>query len=341
MTPELVVQEGLSMQPSKRHTYAFQFRNQAAWRTLTAICALAIAVPLLTGSFGTYLGCVIACYAIATLGLQLMVGVAGQLSLGHAAFMAVGSYVTALAQMRLGLSFFPAAALGVLASALTGLLMAQLIRLSGVYFKIATFGFGVIVYQIISNWSSVTGGHTGITRIPPIQFFGWSVETRTQLFLVIAVALVVAYVLTLRMVQGRAGRALLAIGQNEPAAEAIGVNVSGYKMAVIVFGCSLGGLGGAFLPQLNGFLNPDTFTWAESLLLLIMITVGGLGSLPGAVVGTAVLILVPEYLRDVAEYKMLLFGILLVLALMFMPRGLAGAGESLVRMIGRRRGVER
>jgi branched-chain amino acid transport system permease protein len=336
MTPELLV-DAPSPQRAEQHEYAFQARDRKAWLTLTAICVLAIAVPFMAGTFGIYLGCVVACYSIATLGLQLMVGVAGQLSLGHAAFVAIGSYVTVLAQMRLGLGFFPAAALGVLASALSGLLMAQLIRLSGVYFKIATFGFGVIVYQIISNWSSLTGGQTGITRIPPIKVAGWSVTTRTELFMVIVTVLVIAYVLTLRMVQGRAGRALLAIGQNEPAAEAIGVNVAGYKMAVIVFGCALGGLGGAFLPQLTGFLSPDSFTWGESLLLLIMITVGGLGSLPGAVVGTAVLIVVPEYLRDFAEYKMLLFGVLLVVALIFMPRGLAGVGQQLLRILQRAR----
>lgn len=332
MTPELAMEHNKVQSRRERPRYAFQSSDRAAWHRLLAVCAVATVLPLVTGSFGLYLGCVIACYAIATLGLQVMVGVAGQLSLGHAAFMAIGSYVTVLAQMRLGWNFVAAAALGVAASAAAGLLMAQLIRLSGIYFKIATFGFGVIVYQIISNWSSVTGGHTGLTRIPPVQIGELAVANRTQLFLVIVAMLVVAYVLTLRMVQGRAGRALLAIGQNEPAAEAIGVNVSFYKMAVIVFGCALAGLGGAFLPQLNGFLSPDNFTWAESLLLLIMITVGGLGSLPGAVVGTAVLILVPEYLRDLAEYKMLLFGVLLVIALMFMPKGLAGFGERLMSL---------
>lgn len=309
--------------------YSFQRRDWNAWRTLLMVCVAMVTIPLLTGSFGIYLGCVIACYAIATIGLQLMVGMAGQLSLGHAAFMAVGSYVTVLAQMRLGLGFFFAATLGVLASALMGLLMAQMIRLSGIYFKIATFGFGVIVYQIISNWSSLTGGHTGLTKIPPIQLGGFSVTTRTQLFLVIVAALIAAYVLALRMTQGRAGRALLAIGQNEAAALSIGVNVSAYKMTVIVVGCGLAGLGGAFIPQLNGFVNADSFTWVESLLLLIMITVGGLGSLPGAVLGTAVLIVVPEYMRDLAEYKMLFFGLLLVAALVFMPRGMAGIGERL------------
>jgi branched-chain amino acid transport system permease protein len=336
VTSELLSAVGRAGQPTPPK-YEFQQRNTAAWRTLTITCLLVVAVPLVTGSFGIYLGCVVACFAIATLGLQLMVGVAGQLSLGHAAFMAVGSYVTVLAQTRLALGFFPSAALGVFASALLGLLMAQLIRLSGVYFKIATFGFGIIVYQIISNWSSVTGGHTGITKIPPIGFGAWVVDSRPQLFLVILTALVLAYVLCLRLVQGRTGRALLAIGQNEPAAEAIGIDVSRYKVTVIVFGCALAGLGGVFLPQLNGFVNADSFTWAESLLLLIMITVGGLGSLPGAIIGTAVLIVLPEYLREMAEYKMLVFGILLVAALMFMPQGLAGAGDILLRRVRRGR----
>jgi branched-chain amino acid transport system permease protein len=333
--PEVTATEGLivPMHPLK---YDFQRRDEGAWRSLVIVVLLVVTVPLVTGSFGIYLGCVVACYAIATLGLQLMVGVAGQLSLGHAAFMAVGAYVTVIAQVRLGWAFVPAAVLGVFASALLGLLMAQLIRLSGVYFKIATFGFGVIVYQIISNWSTVTGGHTGITKIPPIRVGDWTVNSRAQLFLVIVAALIVSYVLCQRLVQGRAGRALLAIGQNEPAAEAIGVNVSRYKVTAIVMGCALAGLGGVFVPQLNGFVNADSFTWGESLLLLIMITVGGLGSLPGAIVGTAVLIVFPEYLRDLAEYKMLIFGVLLVVALMFMPKGLAGAGRNLLEFARRR-----
>jgi len=328
MTPELLVRPGEGL-ANVRAGYSFELRDRRSWQTLVAVCGLMVALPLATGPFGIYLGCTIACYAIAAIGLQLMVGIAGQLSLGHAAFMAIGSYGTALAQMRLGLSFLPAAALGVLASAGGGILMAQLIRLSGVYFKIATFGFGVIVYQLISNWSSLTGGHTGLTRIPPIGLAGLTIQSRLGLFMVIVTVLVLAYVLSLRMTQGRAGRALLAIGENEAAAEAIGINVSGYKMSVIVFGCALGGVGGAFLPQLTGFINPDGFTWSESILLLIMITIGGLGSLPGAVIGAAILIVVPEYLRDLAEYKMLLFGMLLVLALIFMPRGVAGLANDL------------
>src|SRR5690606_8973808 len=167
--------------------------------------------------------------------------------------------------------------------------------------------------------------------------FGWSIESRGALFALIVVALVATYALALRMIQGRAGRALAAIGQNEQAALSVGVNVPGYKMIVIVLGCSMAGLGGAFLPQLNGFINPESFTWVESLLLLLLITVGGLGSLAGAVVGTALLVVVPEYLRDFAEYKMLIFGVLLVASLALMPRGLAGVAELLAVRYGRAR----
>jgi branched-chain amino acid transport system permease protein len=310
--------------------HAYQVRDRHDWRAYGAVMLAMAIVPPLAGDFGLYLGCVVICYAIAAIGLQVMVGVAGQLSLGHAAFMGIGAYATVLLQMKFGLHFVIAAALGIVLTALFGLLMAQLIRLSGIYFKIATFGFGVIVYQSLANFSSLTGGHTGLTGIPKLQFFGAVVETRWQLFLVLFVVFAIAYALAVRMIHGRAGRAFAAIGQNEAAASSLGVNVPGHKVGVIVIGCCFAGLGGVFIPQLNGFVNPDHFTWLESLLLLIMISVGGLGSLAGAVAGAALLVVVPEYLRDFAEYKMLIFGLILIVSLTLMPKGLAGAATLLL-----------
>ena len=308
----------------KTHRLSHQLRDRRNWLAYAAVMLAMAIIPPLAGDFGLYLGCVIICYSIAAIGLQVMVGVAGQLSLGHAAFMGIGAYATVLLQIRLGFHFLPAAAAGIALTVLFGLLMAQLIRLSGIYFKIATFGFGVIVYQALANWSSLTGGHTGLTGIPQIELFGMAVETRRQLFMVLLAVFAVAYALAVRMVQGRAGRAFAAIGQNEAAAASLGVNVSGYKVGVIVIGCGFAGLGGLFIPQLNGFVNPDNFTWIESLLLLIMISVGGLGSLAGAVMGAALLVVVPEYLRTFTEYKMLIFGMILIVSLTLMPKGLAG-----------------
>ena len=297
------------------------------WVLFVALMLIGWSIPLAFGGFYLYLGSVIAIYAIASLGLQVMVGLAGQLSLGHAAFMGLGAYTTVLLEKNLSLSFFLAAIAGTLVAAVAGLLMAQLVRLSGVYFKIATFGFGIIVYQLIANTTWLTGGHVGIRGIPPIDIGVELLDSKQTLFVLEMIALTVVYALLLRMCRGRVGRALLAIGQEESAAKSIGIRTEAYRMAIITIGCGIAGLAGSFLPHLLRFLSPDTFVWHESLVLLIMIAVGGLGSLPGAVIGAAIMVIIPESLRELAEYKMFVYGVLLVLCMMFLPTGIAGVAR--------------
>jgi branched-chain amino acid transport system permease protein len=306
------------------------------WLVFAGLMTLAWALPLWLGGFALTLGCIVAFHAIAALGLQVMVGLAGQLSLGHAAFVGIGAYTTVILEKQVGLSFVPACLGAVAMSTCAGLVMAQLIRLSGIYFKIATFGFGIIVHQIIANWVSLTGGTAGIRGIPQIALGGVMATTRADLFLIEMATLTAVYALLLRLTHGRVGRAFRAIGQNEVAARSIGVPTHGYRMAAITLGCALAGLGGSFLPHVFRFVSPESFTWHESLLLLIMITVGGLGSLPGAIIGAAILIVLPEYLRDFAQYKMLAYGFLLILALIFMPKGISGAVAASVARLGRR-----
>jgi len=315
--------------------------GRGEWIVLVLLMALFWTVPLVLGGFYLYLGLVVAIYAIAALGLQVMVGLAGQLSLGHAAFLGIGAYTAVLLEKGVGLSFLPALAAAGLAAAAAGLLMAQLIRLSGVYFKIATFGFGIVVYQILTNWSSLTGGHVGVRGIPPIAILGLQITSRFGLFVVEMVTLTIVYALLVRLCHGRIGRALRAIGQNETAARSVGIPVDRYRMIVITLGSGIAGLAGAFLPHLMRFLSPESFTWYDSLVMLIMITVGGLASLPGAVVGAAVLTIVPEYLRDFAQYKMLAFGVLLIVSMILMPTGIAGATRTAVTGILRRGGRAR
>lgn len=301
------------------------------WLIFAHLMALLWLGPILLGGFALYIGAVFAIFATAALGLQVMVGLAGQLSLGHAAFLGVGAYVSVLLQKHYALPYPVTAAAATLLGGLVGLVMAQMVRLSGIYFKIATFGFGVIVYQILSNWSSLTGGHTGLIGIPQIRLFGIAFNTKLHIFILAMAALTLTYALLLRLTHGRVGRAFRAIGQNEAAAAAIGIPATAYKMAVISIGCAAAGLAGSLIPHLHNFLNPEEFTWLQSLVLLIMITVGGLGSLPGAVLGALLLVVVPEYLRDFQEYKMLAYGVLLVLSMTFLPRGLAGLGTALLR----------
>jgi len=294
------------------------------WLAFLAVMAVAWSVPLLAGGFYLYIGTVVAIYAIAALGLQIMVGLAGQLSLGHAAFFGVGAYTTILLEKNASVGFLPAALAGALVAGFFGLLMAQLIRLSGVYFKIATFGFGIIVYQAIANTTWLTGGHVGIRGIPNIVIWGIEFSSRRDLFILEMIALTIVYVLLLRLCRGRIGRAFLAIGQNEDAARSVGIPTNAYRMAVITLGCAIAGLAGSFLPHLMRFVSPESFSWHESLIMLIMITIGGLGSFSGAIIGAAVLIIVPELLRDLAEYKMFAYGMLLVLCMMLMPAGISG-----------------
>lgn len=303
------------------------------WIIFAFLIAAMWIIPLSLGGFYLYLGTFIAIYAIGALSLQVMVGLAGQLSLGHAAFVGIGAYVTVLLQKNLAVPFPLAALAGTVASALAGLLMAQLVRLSGIYFKVATFGFGVIVYQIMTNWATMTGGHTGLRGIPPITFFAFDIKTRQELFVLVACTLTLVYFILVKLTQGSFGRALRAIGQNERAAQSVGIPTVRYRMIVIVIGSAIAGLGGSFLPQLLKFLNPESFTWHESLLFLIMIALGGFGSLPGAVIGAAILTILPEYLRDFAEYKMFVYGIVLLLAMMFMPKGLVGLFAGLWRKL--------
>jgi branched-chain amino acid transport system permease protein len=310
-----------------------------AWLVFAVVMVPFWVLPPLFGDFALYIGAIVAVYATAALGLQVMVGLAGQLSLGHAAFLGVGAYVSVLLEKHYGLPFTVTAVAGTAASALVGLLMAQLIRLSGVYFKIATFGFGIIVYQILTNWSSLTGGFAGVIGIPPIRLFGYAVRDKLSLFLLAAAFLTIVYVLLLRLAEGRTGRAFRALGQNEVAARSIGIPIVRYKMSVITIGCAAAGFAGTLIPHIYNFLNPEEFTWLQSLIALIMITVGGLGSLPGAIIGAAILLVVPEYLRALAEYKMLGYGILLIASMVFLPRGITGAVASLVSRFTARSGA--
>ncbi|MGE4368571.1 MAG: branched-chain amino acid ABC transporter permease [Burkholderiaceae bacterium] len=301
------------------------FKTHRDWTLFVVLMAFCWIVPLSAGGFYLYLATVIAIYAIAALGLQIMVGLAGQLSLGHAAFVGLGAYTTVILEKDLSVSFIPAALAGMVVAGVFGLLMAQLIRLSGIYFKVATLGFGIIVYQLLSNLTWLTGGHVGIRGIPPITIFGEKFTSRQDLFILEMTVLTIVYFLVLRLCRGRIGRAFNAIGQNEVAARSVGVPTDAYRMAVITIGCGIAGLAGSFLPHLMRFLSPESFSWHESLVLLIMITVGGLGSLPGAIIGAAVLVIVPESLRYFAEYKMLVYGLLLVACMMLMPSGISGA----------------
>lgn len=312
-----------------RKTDEFDTASMQQWVVAAIIMAGFWVLPFLLGGFWLYLGSIIAVYAIAALGLQIMVGLAGQLSLGHMAFVGIGAYAGVLLEKNMGIPFVFASLAAAAIAGIFGLLMAQLIRLSGVYFKIATFGFGIICYQVLHNWKELTGGSFGISGIPPLQIAGIDLSDPAGVFAVSATMLTITYLLFLRLADSRVGRAFRALGQNEVAARSIGVPVERYKMAVIALGCVVTGWAGSMFPHIYQFVSPENFTWHESLVLLIMITIGGHGSLAGAVLGAAILIIIPEFLRDFAEYKMLVYGMLLIVSMTLLPKGLGGLGTTI------------
>ncbi|MFZ5943884.1 MAG: branched-chain amino acid ABC transporter permease [Bacillota bacterium] len=252
-------------------------------------------------------------YIVLALGLNLITGVTGQLSLGHAAYMSIGAYSSAVASMKLGLPFIFALLIGGFAAGLFGLVIGfPTLRLTGDYLAIATLGFGEIVKSLLFNMAFV-GGAMGLAGIPPKTTF-----TVTLLIVVVVV------VMMFRVENSRFGRALLAIREDDIAAECSGVDAAAYKIKMFVLGTFIAGIGGALWSHKIMVIQPNDFGFMKSIEILNMVVLGGLGSIPGTIVGATVLTSVPELLRFSAEYRMLLYGVILVIMMIFRPNGLLG-----------------
>lgn len=275
-------------------------------------------------------------HVILALSLQLIVGYAGQLSLGHAAFFGIGAYTSAILATKFDVPF----ALGLLAAAATsglaGLAMSPVVRTRGVYFSLATLAFGIIVQLVFVNWVSVTRGTMGIPGVPSRLFGDFEIQGPQGFFILLFVVAVAQYYAFTSLIASRFGRALKAIRENELAAQSIGVDVVRYKIKAIVIGSAFAGIAGSAVAHVNSFVSPEPFTWWKSIVLVIMIVVGGLGSFPGAVIGAFVLTFLSEYFRSYAEYSMLIYGLLIVLFMIFLPEGLVGIWNRLIRLEGKR-----
>lgn len=274
--------------------------------------------------------------AILVVSLQFLLGHAGQASLGHAAFFGTGAYASAIAVMRAGLPF-PVAFL--VAAAVAGLLGAGLgpvSRLRGYYLGIATLAFNQIVVLVLTNWESLTQGPLGIRSIPPPRLGPLILRTDRQAYYLILGVLAATCWAYARLARSRFGRALMAIRENEVAASAMGVSPGRYKLQAFIISSISAGMAGSLFAHVTGYLNPNSFTFQESVTLLLMVVVGGQGSLWGSAVGAVVLTLAPEYLRFLADYRLVVYGAIVVALMMFLPDGLAGVGRALLRRVGRR-----
>ena len=300
---------------------------------LVIVALLAIVPVVVTNLYHIQVMIFIGIYTILTLSLNLLNGYVGLLSIGHAAFYGVGAYASAKLVMTLGLPF-PLAMLGAGAVAgLIGYLIAKpTLRLSGIYMTLATLGFNMIFFLILQNWMSFTNGPLGIMDIPPPNIFGYEIETRVQYYYLVFFLVLLTVVSMHRLMTCRFGRALVSIRENELAAEAMGVHTTRYKIQAFVLAAFYAGIAGSFYAHFVKYISPDSFYIYESFILLAMLAFGGQGNLIGPVVGAAVLIIIPEIFRFLQEYRMLVYGGVLITMMLVRRQGLLGGRDYSLRL---------
>lgn len=277
----------------------------------------------------------IALNGLAAIGLSLVMGFAGQVSLGQAAFFAVGAYVSGVLTASRGWNGWAAMVVAVAAGALVAFVVGlPIFRLSGLLLAMATLAFGIIVYYVLVNWATVTGGPSGLAGIPPLALGGFRFDTDARMLALAWGALLVVIALAGNVVDSRIGRALRAIHGSEAAAAAVGIDTARLKVGVFALAGAITALGGALYAHYVTFINPSPFGFAYSVELLVMVVLGGVASIWGAVLGAAAVVLLVEGLRaalplltaahGAAEYEIAVFGVLLMAFMIFLPSGLAG-----------------
>jgi branched-chain amino acid transport system permease protein len=265
-------------------------------------------------------------YCLITIGLSLLMGYAGQISLGHAAFFGIGAYVSGILSVRFGINPWLCMVCGMLAAAVVAVAVgAPSLRLRGYYLAMATLAFGIIVNIIFREEIEWTGGPDGLVGIPAISLMGFEFDTiKTYYYLVWAVVLV-AFLFAVRLIQSPAGRALRAIHASEAASSAMGINISKYKIIVFVYSAVLASVAGSLYAHYMNFINPSTFDLFFSIKLIIMIALGGMHSIWGALVGTILITFMSlEWLRYFQEYEIIVYGVILIVVIIFLPYGLIG-----------------
>jgi branched-chain amino acid transport system permease protein len=273
--------------------------------------------------------------AIATMGVNIGMGFAGLVSIGHAGFAAIGAYVCTLLMLHWEFPYLVALPIGAVTAALAGVVIGvPALRLSPLYIAMVTFGFGQAVNYLAVNWIELTRGPNGMT-VPEITLFGSSVSSQ-GIFLIIVLMFAALLWLSWNIRRTRIGRAFMAVRDSTIAAQSMGVPVARYK--TIAFGISsfYGGVAGGLYAAASGFINPDAFTFGVSINYVTMNVVGGLGTLSGPLIGALVLTVLTELLRSFAEYKEFLNGIVLLLFLVLMPSGLVGVGRRTAAMLRQR-----
>lgn len=325
--------EGREVSPVRERFEAMPTSRRRNWTTGLLIAALLFMVilPRLLGPFLSEVLDIAALFTVTALGLNIVVGYAGLLDLGYVAFFIVGAYTTAVITSPLSpaltpeWSFWASIPFVVGAAALAGLLVGTpVLRMRGDYLAIVTLGFGEIarIVALSEAASGFTGGAQGIRQIPNINIFGFEIVGPEAFFYVVLGAFLIAAYVSWALQNSRIGRAWMAMREDEPVAEVMGVNVVTAKLTAFVMGAILGSLGGALFASKLGIVFPQRLDIVLSIVFLVIVIVGGMGSVPGVIAGGLLLVSVPEFLREFEAYRFLLYGAILIFMMLKRPEGL-------------------
>ena len=289
-----------------------------------AVLLAAAIVPLLAGDYWLYLLTLIGAYGVVALGLNLLTGLSGQISLGHAGFFAIGAYVATVATSKYGVPYLGGAAMAVAAGWFVGLVVGfPAVRLRGLYLAIATLAFGIGIERTIYHFKGITGGAYGLEVSAP-AIFGYAFNSPTKLYYLVLAFAVVSVLFLSNVAKSRPGRMLVAMRDSELAASSMGINVPRLKVLAFAVSAALAALGGVLYAPIINFISVEHFTLWLSITFISMIVVGGLGSITGSFLGAAFVVLVPELLRGFGAYHQIIYGLAMILVFVFWPTGLVG-----------------
>lgn len=286
------------------------------------LSAFALALPAFANNYVLEVMSEAWLYVILCLGLNIVVGYAGLLDLGYAAFFAVGAYTAGIVTLRLGLSFWFAIPLAVLAASLAGVIIGTpTLRLRSDYLAIVTLGFGEMTRITVRNLA-VTGGASGLVGIERPFFFGYRLAHISDFYFVFLALAGLAALVSHRLETSRIGRAWKYVRSDEDAARAMGINHVTVKLSAYVMGAIFAAIGGCFYAAKMTAIAPETFDFNQSVMILLGVVLGGMGKIPGVILGALVLVIFPELFRDVGSMRMLLFALSLLLIMLFRPAGI-------------------
>jgi branched-chain amino acid transport system permease protein len=288
-----------------------------------AVAAIVVVLPLFFPSAYYYrVGALVFIFALAVVGLNLLMGFAGQVSLGHAGFLGIGAYSVAIGPVHFGMPSWLCLFAGALISGAVAFAVGRpILKLKGHYLAVATLGFGLLVAIVLTNEANWTGGPDGM-NVPALTLFGWRVRGSDVWYWISGATFVGGFLLALNLMDSPTGRALQAIHDSEIAARVLGIDVARKKLAVFIISAVYASVAGSFLALFNGLVTPDAAGFLNSIELVAMVVLGGMGSIFGSLVGAAVLVVLPQMLTVFHEYEQALLGLIVMVFMIFLRKGI-------------------